>query len=312
MSRSYTPHFSDVANRPSTLVGLGIAGLAAGGGARLGKSLFETLSRPSATVGPKRISRRRAPGAAIPVEITEEEAEELRRKGVKVREILSKTARSRTGPSSAWGGFGMGATAVAAGMAGWGLTDYIVNSLRRRAAKSDNDRIRERIQALLEDAPEGVDGELYGQMKAAEAAFISDDLTKTAALGVLSDIGDMWNTAKWSIPAIAGGSAVFHLLSGLRSAYADSRAVAKVRARRDAADRMRAVQGEAFIQPVVRRSAPAPASLLNNVPQPEEEEEEKPVVDAVITRSGGSPAAQATTNTAVQSAASTQSASSWF
>lgn len=321
--RPYQPHFSNIVESPSTAIGLGLLTLGAGGALRLGKSLLDTYRRPDVISGPKQMPRRRSSGADIPLEVTEEEAEELRRQGVKVREVASKTASDEVvqGKPSALGGLALGAIGTGGALAGWGLTDMAINALRSRAAKADADRIRERIQRLLEDDPHEMDTQLHSQMKTAEDAYINGH-TKVAAVDSLKRIGQAVDTAWWLLPALAGSGMTIHALGGLRSAMRDSRALEKAKARRRfARHRMISETPEARLVPVLRRQEQDIQQVMRDLRKEREaeEEEDKPSVDAVVVRNSGGPSEQAAKNTATKAhqelaAYTTSSApsSSWF
>lgn len=306
----YLPHFSNVSESPSTLIGLGILGLAGGGAARLGKSLYDTYTRPGVTSGPKAVPRRRTSGAEMPIEVTEEEAEELRRRGVKVREILSKQAQDVVqGKPSALGGLALGAVGAGTAVGGWTLMDMAVNALRSRAAKSDSNRIRQRIQQLLDDDPYEQDAPLYAQMKTAEEEYVSGN-TKVAAVN-MRDVGSAASTAWWLLPALAGGGMTIHALGGLRGAMRDSRALEKVKARRNFARQMFQDQPEARLTPVLKRQRQDVRQVMDELRDVrEEEEEDKPEVEAVVVRGSGGPSEQASKNTAATQPAAP--GASWF
>jgi hypothetical protein len=206
------------------MVAAGTVGVGAAG--RLLKSLVDLYRRPptSTAAGIKQLP---ASVADIPVEVTPEEADELRRKGVEVKRIMPKLSEavktdavgtdggsnyfSQFKPSFT-GGFiygGLGALGLAGG---WKLTDYIIDKLRKRSIKSDIEKTRARINAILNNEPAQSDLPLHAYMKAAEDLHFSFDgncpineggIDKTAASfggGGFSSVLDIVS----SLPAMSG------------------------------------------------------------------------------------------------------------
>lgn len=154
-----------------------LGALALGGGARFIRGLWETAQEEPSEISGK-IRRPRAPIADIPVTVSPEEAEELRRRGVRVRRILREQVKAAgdasTPTPSFWRSLGYGAATAGAGLAGWELADWVIDNLRKSYAKRDVRRTRERLERLLDEAPEDADIKV-----AAAIAQAADRLTKT-------------------------------------------------------------------------------------------------------------------------------------
>jgi len=217
-----------------------------GGGARVSKGLIDLLRRPDPEGSPELITRTEDPVAEVPVPVTKEEAEELRRQGVRVKKagFLDKFD---VGTSDAFllGGLGTGAV-----MGGWALTDKLVDSYRKSRAEAKREAVRRRIQKLLSDSPAPEDSGLYAQMKAAECMHFS--LRKVAWFNPQTTIVN-------PLAALLGGSA---LLAGIR-AYQKSIATApesaKVKALKSYLKRQKTTQPLVAAVPVEMPEGGSPA-----------------------------------------------------
>ena len=302
------PHWSDVFNPsgnyqtaknvvPAALLG----SLAVGTGGRLVKNLFDLLrGRDGATTLP----RPRSQVTELPVEVSEEEAEELRRKGVQVRRKLAATATPPVTPDKvkvvngtpSWlGAFALGGGTTAAGMGGWYLADKVIDSLRRRAAQSDTDRVRQRIQRVLEDEPEEEDARLYGSMKAAEDAHFSTPVgQQKTALG-LSDLG-------WILPAAVGSGLTFNALAGFNDAERQSPYAARAGAIKSFLRNRVAGSPQISMVPVLR-------ALREKV---DDDDEGSMVVEEVVADEPAAAVVEKPAGSPAQQARQSPSAANWF
>ena len=271
-----------------------LGSLALGAGGRLIRNLAD-IYHGDPVEGRERIKPLASPTASVPVEVTEDEAEELRRQGIKVRRVLAKraqdTSRPRTNPSI-FGGIGYGALGAAGLAGGWALTDYVIDSARKARAKARRDKVRARIEALLDDRPGAADVDIAEQMKVGAARMLAgegDALIKEA-FG-LKDLAAAGGLA-------VGGGTLLSLMAGVQRGRKSSPALAKAKALKRLMAQ-RAVRSPALgIEPVVvERELRRPV---------EPEEEELPVSvgvvsptpePVVVVQSAGSPAQQAETNT---------------
>lgn len=260
-----------------------LGSLALGAGGRLARNLVD-LSRG----GDKRL---RAPAmeratASIPIEVTPEEAEELRRKGLKVRKVL-KTAQY---DPSILHSIGYGALGAGAGMGGWALADKFLDSMRKRQAEKRRDRVRQRIERLLSGEPDDQDLQIADQMKVAEEQLLSGqdpaDLLKEAGVKDWLSLGGM---------ALGAGGLV-SLLSGYRKGRESSKARAKAQALRRLLRERPVAPPAAAVDPyVVDRAKPVealvpavqeirpievvePAGSPAQQAEEQEEREEQPVI----------------------------------
>jgi len=310
------PHMADTTDPgymwgslPTALLG----GAALGGGARLIRNLFD-LSRDEPTEGAARIKRPKSTVTEIPVEVTPEEAEQLRRRGMKVRKLLSKAAAAKTPAAvpvhqtspTMLGGLGLGAAATGGGLLGWYLTDLLVDKMRQQAASSDINRVRERISGLLNDRPRDEDEKVYGTMKAAEDAYFSQPAgqQKQAAVG-LSDL-------PWILASLVGGGLTFGALSGYQQARRSSPSATKAQRIKQYLSSRKATTPQLSMVPVLREA------LREEDEEEEEARQAVPVPEAPaapvampvpvqVVDQPGSPAQQAKDNTA-----SRQPAPNWF
>lgn len=220
-SGKYVPH-----------VALGALALGAGG--RLIKSMADS-ARGRTDQAPEKIEAVENDTSSIPFEVTPEEAEELERRGVKVKRLMGKTAATwldvihpRTALARAFSpsaqkpsasfprAIGYGALVTGMGIGGWALADKIIDKMRENAVKSDIELVESRIKKVLDDEPEDQDLPVHAQMKAAEDAYFSGGMQKVAITG------PVWN-ALAALGLFAGGAGVLAGLGG----YARSREASK-------------------------------------------------------------------------------------
>jgi hypothetical protein len=187
-------------------------GFAAGAIGRLGKNVVD-VSRSGSEDGVALGGVVGAPVSGVPVQVTPAEAEELRRKGVKVKQVLKQAMEFNTG--SFVQNVGIGAAGGAALGGGWMLVDHLINKRRKAVATEERDEVKARIQRLLEDQPIEQDIPVHAAMKAAEAHY----LQKSASI-----IGEVDAAAgAWLHPALQWGAGMGGLLAAV-AAYKSMRA----------------------------------------------------------------------------------------
>lgn len=148
----------------ATAVATALLGGSVGAGARTVRELFsKDRQLPSSKV---------PLGGNTPLEmevpVTEEEAEELRRQGVDVTVKRASILGAIAGPIVA----GFGGTVGAYG--GWQLANKIFANSRKKTLKERNDRLRKRIEDLLNDRVGPADEKLAAYMQAGEDLAIED------------------------------------------------------------------------------------------------------------------------------------------
>jgi hypothetical protein len=136
-----------------------------GGGARVVKGLADLIRRPDPESSPENIEPTEEPIVEVPVPVSHEEAEELRRKGMQVKRAVS-LMDFKVGPE---GAFALGALGTGAVMGGWSLTDKLVDAYRKNRAEAKRNAIKNRITKLMNDDPAEEDLDLHANMKAAES-----------------------------------------------------------------------------------------------------------------------------------------------
>ena len=200
-------------------------GAAAGVGTRLIKNLFDIVRRGSQTEV-ETLNLSETPVASVPMEVSEEEAEELRRKGIKVKRILEKqpTVKEAADDYTAGAKIGLGATAAAAALAGWKFSDWLVDKARKSVVEGDLDKLRKRVKRVIDDSPEDSDIPLHAYMKAAEVHYFEKK----------AGIGDVFNTgAGWAIPDPIlqglGGIGILGLVAAYNQVSEESKYKAKVK-----------------------------------------------------------------------------------
>lgn len=210
-----------------------LAGLAVGGGARLIKNLFD-IARRGAQDEVSKLSITEQPVAEVPMEVSEEEADELRRSGVRIQRLKQVQPSEKlagdfsTSPASSQIGIGFLATMAALG--GWKLTDMAVDSIRKGMVQRDLDAVRKRIKRVVNDDPEMPDTQLHAYMKAAEDHYFAKEAGEAptppapaapaapAKPGILdrmtTGLRESWDTVT-SPDSVAGRTMPTVLLTGL-------------------------------------------------------------------------------------------------
>lgn len=140
-----------------------VAGLGLGVGARLARWGYD-IANKSGTRAPVKLSPVESSAVEVPVDVSEEEAEELRKKGVKVKQaadnVLDTAVQGTLGTLSTVGG--------------WSLVDSILDSKRKAKAQKSLERSRQRVQALINGQPDPADAGLGRALKVAEDAYIEN------------------------------------------------------------------------------------------------------------------------------------------
>ena len=177
------------------LPAVGASGLALGAGARLAKGVFDdlrgeedediTLPAPASNI------------ERVPVKVTPEEAAELRRQGVRVREVLQK----RSSSPGFFTGIAHGALGAGTALGGWALIDKLYGRGERDASKARLDKARARLRALIDDSPEEEDAAIYSQLKVAEEKHIRKE---AADFGTLKAVGGLSIGAGAMLAALQG------------------------------------------------------------------------------------------------------------
>ena len=151
------------------LAGAGI-GLGLGLGARGLKHLLQ-LSRGRQAKAPIDLAAKTAPVTEVPVEVSEEEANDLKARGVKVKEA---------GGMSDFAGDVLGGGALAAGTyGGWKALSAYLGARKRRAAEQKLQQSRQRVETLIDGSALPGDEPIQHAMKVAEEQYFE----KTAGLG---------------------------------------------------------------------------------------------------------------------------------
>jgi hypothetical protein len=147
-----------------------IAGLGLGVGARLARWGYD-IANKSGTRAPIKLPPVESSAVEVPVDVTEEEAEELKKQGIKVKtaadNILDTAVQGSIGTLSAVGG--------------WSALDSFLDKKRKDKAHKSLERSRRRVQALINGEADPADAGLSRAMKVAEDVYI--DNVGTSELG---------------------------------------------------------------------------------------------------------------------------------
>jgi len=263
------------ATDPGYIPVFALGGAALGGGARLLKNLFD-LGRRGPTKSPVEIARPLAALSEVPVEVSKEEAEELRKRGVKVRRMLSKEgAHKKEGISRLLGSAGLLGLGTLSTVGGWHLADTLIDAARKRAAKKDVEDVKKRIRRILEESPSNRDDEkLFGYMKAAEDKYFKKE-------AILKDI-----------PVILGGSL------GISGVLAGLAAYNRLQRSAEASPKLTALKSM-LARRLPQRPSMTMVPVLREGDEEEKEDEERiqpRFVPVERVRTPGSPAVQAARN----------------
>jgi len=165
---------------PASVTKWGLGGAALGAGARLAKYLADVARNRDVSSAVK-VKKTISPVAEIPVDVSEEEAADLARQGIKV-----KTAAV----TDVLAGAGLGALGTAAAYGGWRLLDSKFDEQRKAEAKKQLGRARRRVERLLTRQPEAQDIKIAAAMEAAEEVYFKEagimDSVVTGAANMLS------------------------------------------------------------------------------------------------------------------------------
>jgi hypothetical protein len=233
---------------PQQLVRWGGTALAAGAGARIVKHLLD-ISRDNDIRTPISGKRLRSNVTQVPVEVTPEEAEQLKLQGVKV-----KTAVDVTPPGLLDGSFmqniGLGALGTAALAGGWKGVDAIVDNSRKAKARAELERQRRRVEKLLDSVPDPMDAKIAGILAAGEDHYI-----KTAGIG---DVIAQPLNAVGILGVPLGVAGVLGLAASYAAARKNTESEQKLKQLKE--QHTTALEPEApllSLQPVVRANLPA-------------------------------------------------------
>jgi hypothetical protein len=148
--------YSDVAFPAITGLGLGV-------GARLARWGYD-IANKSGTRAPAKLPPVESSAVEVPVDVSEEEAEELRKKGVKVKQaadnVLDTAIQGTIGTLSTVGG--------------WSLADKILDSKRKAKAQKSLERSRRRVQALINGESDPADQGISRALKVAADVYIEN------------------------------------------------------------------------------------------------------------------------------------------
>ena len=238
---------------------LGTAALA-GGGARALKGIYDMVTRQDPEAAPVSVAHTELPLTHVPVPVSGSEADELRRKGIKVRRVL-KTAVEipsfNVNPAEA---LGLGALATGAGIGGWKFTNWLLNRSRQNAVMEEKERVKNRIKGLLNDTPDEDDETLHAHMKAAEDIyFLKRAHSKDASAWNYVPGSDAVNT----LAALVGGSLVFSGMRAYNKAQAGSESAAKIQSLKNLLRKKKTEPPMAIAEPVEYvDSQPAPVQPM--------------------------------------------------
>lgn len=261
--------FLDFTGTPRYMPRVLLGALALGAGARFGKNLLNTATSPK---GERvRIKSLRPAISDVTIPVSEEEAEELRDRGIRVKEVLRKAAQRVDYDPNPLLGVGYGILGAGGLVGGWRLADYLVDKARKSQAENQLKDVRKRIERILEDQHAvGPDQVVLESIKAAEDAHV-----KTADVGtVLTGLG-----------MLTGASAILQALASFKGARRRSVPSAKVRAINQVLQRRQAMTPSASLSPVVYIRD----RLQTNRPVLSKLRHEKPVKRLELSRDHGAP-----------------------
>lgn len=199
-----------------------VAGTAAlaGGGVRALKGVYDMVTRQDPEAAPVNIAHTELPVTHVPVQVSGDEADELRRKGIKVRRVL-KTAEFPNFDINPAEAVGLGALGTGAAIGGWKFSNWLLNRNRQAAVNEEKERVKNRIKGLLNDSPSEEDTALHANMKAAEDMyFMKKALQKEAWYPGQSAVN--------TLAALLGGSLVFSGMRAYNQAQAGSEQASKI------------------------------------------------------------------------------------
>jgi len=231
-----------------------VAGTAAlvGGGARALKGIYDMVSRGDPEAAPVSVNHTELPMAHVPVPVSGDEAEELRRRGIKVRRVLKQAFEVPTFNVNIPEAMGLGALATGAGIGGWKFSNWLLNRNRQAAVNEEKERVKNRIKGILSDSPDEEDETLHAHMKAAEDVHFMK----------VSFITDGWYPGRDvvnSLSALLGGSLVFSGMRAYNQAQAGSESAAKINSLKALLRKKKTEPPMAVAEPVEYVDDPQPA-----------------------------------------------------
>jgi len=267
--------------------------LATGAVGRLLKNLYD-LNQRGPTESIVKLPEDTGVSTSIPVEVSDEEAEQLRSRGIQVKSAAIGLIAEP---------LAVGAGTGAALYGGWKLTDSIIDKWRKREAKKEIEGLRSRLQAVLDDDPADRDQPLHTIMKAASdeyfAAADADGNVKEAAVGLLA--GGL------------GAAGFFGGLKAYNAASRDNRHTVKSKGLAKLLEQYRAKKPAVRLMPYVRNRPEKDED--EETPQVEEQVE---IAESVVvptadqTVNVGSPSDQAEDKPAEVRSTQPATQSSWF
>ncbi len=202
------------------LLRFGLTGLAVGGGARLLKHVLDvTRNRDIRT--PLTGRHIRPAVSPVDVQVTPEEADELRQQGVEIGSQTPKIAEGTGFTGDFFRNAGLGLAATGGLAAGWVGGDMLAEAGRKSLAKRKLDAQRARVEALLDGEGRPEDAKLAGFMAAGEDAMVEGKLASVIANNLL-DMG-LNNSLISPLGYVAGPAALAAIVSSYRKARESSR-----------------------------------------------------------------------------------------
>jgi hypothetical protein len=234
---------------------------------RIGKGVLDVIRRDDPEAGPVSMPEMAVPVSKTRLEVTPEEAAELRRKGIKVKKVIKKATLDVGHISNV----GLGAAGAAALLGAWHGTDALIDKIRKSKAKKELEDTKKKIVRVLNDNPESEDElALHGMMKAAEDIYFAPALHKLAevkeASTFVNDITGANNPILRGLGIGIGGTAVLAAVAAYRNATAKSRFLAKAKGLKNLLKNKAVETPVASIEPVVieeRTGSPADQAEAN-------------------------------------------------
>jgi hypothetical protein len=239
---------------------------------RVGKGILDVVRRDDPEAGPVAMPEMETSVSKTRLEVTPEEAVELRKKGIKVKKIVKRSALNVGHPTNV----ALGAAGAAALLGAWHGTDVLIDKIRKSKAKKDLEDTKKKIERVLNDTPDSEDEQaLHGMMKAAEDIYFAPAIAKLAEVKEAAGIETVWNDASGANNPILrglgmgiGGAAVLAAVAAYRNSTANSRHLAKAKGLKNLLKNKATETPTASIEPVVveeRSGSPADQAEANAV-----------------------------------------------
>lgn len=259
------------ATYPGEMARWGLGALAVGGAGRLLKHVFDTARNRDIRT-PITGKSLRSPVAEVPVEVSDEEAEQLRRQGLQVKQAFE----GPDAPQDQGGGFltgqflrkaGLGALGTAGLMAGWKGVDMGVDYLRKSDARRRLEATKRRVERLLDADPMPQDAKIAGACRAVEDAVVAKVASAGGALNTVADYSINLPGIN-NLGYVAGPAALLSVLGAFQRAKATSKS--------EAAARQLAGDYEGSVQPRTPYLSLVPTQRARHPEEPKSPEEPKP------------------------------------